>query len=257
MKTPYVCTEQATHRPIVSKILNPPGALLAFVWLRPQSSGGLQRLKNHKSSWSAHESPDYRHCFSHKRTAIKWAPVLQDLGSQLLRFIGFSFLKNSWISLGTHPFCTKFTISHKIKQPALLFKQLSINHLSPTTSYPSPHPHVQKPIRQKPISNLQIRNPPLNSQREHLLLGTIIEAGSGSHLYSQRERLSLGTSIEAGSGSQSAIRNPQSAKVSCPYIGLYRKLLAFKISSLCIRQIQLGISPEILHFGQINSHMFT
>jgi hypothetical protein len=49
-------------------------------------------------------------------------------------------------------------------------------------------------------------NPHLNSQREHLLLGTIIEAGSGSHLYSQRERLSLGTTIEEGLGSQSAPR---------------------------------------------------
>jgi hypothetical protein len=77
----------------------------------------------------------------------------------------------------------------------------------------------------------KLPNPHLNSQREHLLLGTIIESGSGSHLYSQRERLSLGTTIEAGSGShldsqrerlslgttieagsgsQSPIRNPQS-----------------------------------------------
>jgi hypothetical protein len=48
----------------------------------------------------------------------------------------------------------------------------------------------------------KIRNPHLNSQREHLLLGTIIEAGSGS---------------------QSAIRNPQSA-IRNHFPPVYRRL---------------------------------
>ena len=40
----------------------------------------------------AHERPVYRHCFSRQRTAIKWAPILQDLGSQLSEIIGFENL---------------------------------------------------------------------------------------------------------------------------------------------------------------------
>jgi hypothetical protein len=43
----------------------------------------------------AHERPVYRHCFSRQRTAIKWAPILQDLGSQLSRIIGFEISPNS------------------------------------------------------------------------------------------------------------------------------------------------------------------
>jgi hypothetical protein len=109
MRTPHVCTAPATHRRIVS--LNPKAlgattssrnSVLSFASPRGTGQGEgepnlpiknpcgrLQRLISHKCSWSAHESPVYRHCFSRQRTAIKWAPKLQDLGSQLLEIIGF------------------------------------------------------------------------------------------------------------------------------------------------------------------------
>src|SRR5689334_17666868 len=101
MRTPTVCTEQATHGRIVSKILNPLGALHTFVSLTPQCT----------------------------------VPTPFDCPSSSARlFAARTSLAGTTISLCDPLQC--FT--------------------------------------------LQIRNPHLNSQREHLLLGTTIEAGLGS-----------------------------------------------------------------------------
>jgi prepilin-type N-terminal cleavage/methylation domain-containing protein/prepilin-type processing-associated H-X9-DG protein len=67
---------------------NPPLSLS-----NPVTERSNFQIRNPKSEirndLSAHQTLDYRHCFSRQRTATNWAPILQDLGSQLLRFIGF------------------------------------------------------------------------------------------------------------------------------------------------------------------------
>jgi hypothetical protein len=170
----YLCIDWTRFYSVLSpqsSVLIPPGAttssrnsVLSFASPRGRGQGEgepnlpiknpcgrLQRLINHKCSWSAHESPVYRHCFSRQRTVIKWAPKLQDLGSQLSEIIGFAFLKNSRISLSTQAFCTKFTISHKITQRDLHLNPLSTNHLSLNTPYPPPPLQCTNYNGQKPF----------------------------------------------------------------------------------------------------------
>jgi hypothetical protein len=180
MKSPNVCTASATHRRIVSEILNPLGAMPTFVSLSPQSSGRLQRLPSPEHSqvldlilfsliYSLTAGSDFP--VRIQKSKIKNIHRTPDF---LRNFEIFDFhfqtknpplkFPNSCCPCGSHQnartdFCTKLTISHKITQCDLLLKQLSTKHLSLTISYPLPHPHVQKPIRQKPISNFPIRSP--------------------------------------------------------------------------------------------------
>jgi hypothetical protein len=165
-----------------------------------------------RNSLRAYETPVYRHCFSRQRTVIKWAPKLQDLGSQLLEIITFeislhlmaltSLLRQSPVRRAQRANLSSLNPLSRSKIPVPVTQDLykiykftqnhtitfqlctAGNHLHPNKlpnknqqkTHPLPHPHVQKPIRQKPISNFPIRNP-------HSAIASVFMKGPGIGLY--------------------------------------------------------------------------
>jgi hypothetical protein len=173
MKAPNVCTATTTHRRIVSLSPKALGASTSSRRMRREENHLIfaVRTKYHLCAETRYGSKMFtRYPFSRIRSAVLFCGSGKILASGKAE--NARLYPRGSSSLSTTP--------HQAKRfpqtPAQVLDLILISLIYSLTAVSS----FYSVLGISAGSNFRIRIPHLNSQREHLILGTIIEAGSGS-----------------------------------------------------------------------------